>query len=68
VSHDGGESWEWAGSLYAAYNSDRHLPGYFTGCPDLVTTADGNLAAVFHSYQDDDGEMCLHLMRLKDVS
>jgi hypothetical protein len=68
VSHDGGESWEWAGSLYAAYNSDRHLPGYFTGCPDLVETADGNLAAVFHSYQDDDGEMCLHFMRLKDVS
>jgi hypothetical protein len=68
VSHDGGERWEWTGSLYAAYNSTRHTPGYFCGCPDLVETADGNLAAVLHSYEDDDGEMCLHLLRLRDVS
>jgi BNR repeat protein len=68
VSHDEGETWEWTGSLYAAYHSTRHIPGYFCGCPDLVESADGNLAAVLHSYEDDDGEMCLHLLRLRDVS
>jgi hypothetical protein len=68
VSHDGGETWEWTGSLYAAYNSTRHKPGYFGGCPDLVETADGDLAAILHSYEDDDGEMCLHLLRLRDLT
>jgi hypothetical protein len=68
VSKDGGETWEWAGSLYYQPHSNKHIPGYFCGCPDLVEAADGTLVAVQHSYEDDDGEMCLHLLRLWDVS
>ena len=68
VSEDGGETWRWVGSLYYQPNSERHKPGYFCGCPDLTETADGNLAAILHSYEDDDGEMCLHFLRLRDVS
>jgi len=68
VSEDGGETWRWAGSLYAQPHSDRHIPGYFCGCPDLVETADGNLAAILHSYEDADGEMCLHFLRLRDLT
>ena len=68
VSEDGGESWSWVGSLYFQPRSTRHRPGYFAGCPDLVETSDGNLAAILHTYEDDDGEMCLHFLRLRDVS
>jgi hypothetical protein len=68
LSEDGGETWVWTGSLYAQPNSTRHIPGYFCGCPDLVQTPDGNLAAVMHSYEDDDGEMCLHFFRLRDLT
>ena len=68
VSEDGGETRTWARSLYSQPHSKKHIPGYFCGCPDLVETSDGNLAAILHSYEDDDGEMCLHFLRLRDVS
>ena len=56
------------GSLYYQPHSTKHRPGYFCGCPDLVLAADGTLVAVLHSYEDDDGEMCLHLLRLREKS
>lgn len=68
ISKDGGENWHWVGSLYYQPNSNRHRPGYFCGCPDLVEAADGTLVAILHTYEDDDGEMCLHLLRLRDIS
>jgi hypothetical protein len=68
ISQDGGETWEWAGSLYFQPHSDRHRPGYFCGCPDLTVAPDGTLLAVLHTYEDDDGEMGLHLLRLRDIS
>ena len=67
-SDDGGETWEWAGSLYYQPHSIRHIPGYFCGCPDLAVAADGTLVAILHSYEDDDGEMCLQVLRLREVS
>jgi hypothetical protein len=68
VSEDGGTSWSWAGSLYAQPNSTKHRPGYFCGCPDLAELPDGTLAAILHSYEDEDGEMCLHFFRLRDCT
>lgn len=68
VSHDGGATWTWAGSLYAQPHSAKHRPGYFCGCPDLAELPDGTLAAILHSYEDADGEMCLHFFRLRDAS
>ncbi|CAN5781684.1 hypothetical protein BH23CHL5_BH23CHL5_26650 [soil metagenome] len=68
LSSDGGETWTWAGSLYYQPHTDRHRPGYFCGCPDLAVAADGILVTVLHTYDDDDGEMGLHVLRLRDVS
>jgi hypothetical protein len=68
VSENGGETWRWAGSFYYQPHSTKHRPGYFAGCPDLTDAGDGTLLAILHSYEDDDGEMCLHLLRLRDVT
>ena len=67
VTHDGGETWSFAGQLYAARAEARHLPGSVCGYPDLVTLSDGSLGAVLHSYPTDEG-IQLHWLRLRDVS
>jgi len=48
--------------------STKYNPGYFCGCPGLEVAADGTLVAVSLSYEDEDGEMCLHVLRLRDIS
>lgn len=68
ISEDSGESWEWVGQLYDAPDDAKHLPGYFGGGPDMVSLGNGNYAAVVHSYEDDDGEMCIHFMTLRERS
>ncbi len=66
VSADEGESWDWAGRLYAAPSDTPHLPGYFGGCPDMESLGNGEYAVTLHTYADDDGEMCIQFLRLRE--
>jgi hypothetical protein len=67
VTEDGGESWSFAGQLYAAGPDSQHRPGSVCGYPDIVMLSDGTLGAVLHSYPDDHG-IQLHWLRLRDRS
>ena len=66
VSEDGGETWSWFGQLYDAPDDANHAPGYFGGGPDMEPLGNGEYAAVLHSYEDDDGEMCIHFLKLRE--
>jgi hypothetical protein len=66
VTEDGGESWRFVGQLYAAGPDARHVPGSVCGYPDVVALGDGRLAAVLHTYPDDDGRVDLHWLVLRD--
>jgi hypothetical protein len=68
LSEDGGETWCWLGHLYAAPPEAEHVPGHLCGYPDLVATGNREVIAVLHTYADRDGEMTLHVLRLRDVS
>jgi hypothetical protein len=68
VSTDGGVSWRFIGQLYVAPDEAQHVPGHLCGYPDFVEVGDGELLGVLHTYEDADGEICLHLFRLRDVS
>ncbi len=67
VTKDGGESWSFAGQLYAAGPDSQHRPGSVCGYPDMVMLSDGTLGAMLHSYPDDHG-IQLHWLRLRDRS
>jgi hypothetical protein len=68
VTTDGGETWRFAGQLYAAGPDARHVPGSVCGYPDVTRLADDRLAAVLHTYPDDDGRVDLHFLVLRDRS
>jgi hypothetical protein len=67
ISEDGGETWRFAGQLYAASADALHAPGAVCGYPDIVRLSDGTLGAVLHSYPTDEG-IQLHWLRLRDRS
>jgi hypothetical protein len=68
VSEDGGETWRSIGYLYVAPPEAQHVPGHLCGYPDFVTLHDDEILAVCHTYEDADGEICLHIFRLRDLS
>ena len=68
VSKDGGLSWRWIGHLYAAAPEAPRELGHLCGYPDLVSTGDGEIVAMLHTYPDADGEITLHCVRLRDRS
>lgn len=68
ITADGGESWRFAGQLYAAPADASHVPGSVCGYPDVTALPDGRLAAVLHTYPDDDGRVDLHFLVLRDRS
>ena len=68
VTDDGGETWQFAGQLYAGGPNARHVPGSVCGYPDVTALPDGRLAAVLHTYPDDDGRVDLHFLVLRDKS
>jgi hypothetical protein len=68
VTDDGGETWRFAGQLYAAGPNARHVPGSVCGYPDVTALPDGRLAAVLHTYPDDNGRVDLHFLGLRDRS
>ena len=68
VTNDGGETWQFAGQLYAGGPNARHVPGSVCGYPDVTALPDGRLAAVLHTYPDDDGRVDLHFLVLRDKS
>lgn len=68
VTDDGGDTWRFAGQLYAAPADALHVPGSVCGYPDVVALEDGRLAAVLHTYPDDDGRVDLHFLVLRDLT
>jgi len=68
LTEDGGETWRFAGQLYAAPADARHLPGSVCGYPDIVSLGSGEIAAVVHSYPGPDGRMSIQFLRLRDRS
>jgi hypothetical protein len=68
VTDDGGESWRFAGQLYAAAADARHVPGSVCGYPDVVSLGQDRLAAVLHTYPDDSGRVDLHFLVLRDLT
>ena len=68
VTDDGGESWRFAGQLYAAAADARHVPGSVCGYPDMVSLGEDRVAAILHTYPDDDGRVDLHYLVLRDRS
>ena len=48
-STDAGETWRFAGQLYADPTAD-HRPGALCGYPDMVSLGDDRIAAVLHTY------------------
>jgi hypothetical protein len=65
VTTDGGETWAFAGRLYAAGPDALHQPGAVCGYPDAVPLSDGTLGVVLHSYPTSAG-IQLHWLRLRD--
>lgn len=68
VSRDGGETWDWAGQLYAADPSTTHRPGSLCGYPDMLYTSEDEIAAALHTYTDEADGIDLHFLRLRDRS
>ncbi len=71
VSHDGGESWQFAGQLYAADPARDDVEGKAgipCGYPDLVYLNDRDIACVLHPYADQRGVVDLHFLLLRDNS
>jgi hypothetical protein len=68
VTPDGGETWAYAGQLYAAGDDALHEPGSVCGYPDIVRLSDDRLLAVLHSYPTADDGIRLHLIELRDRS
>jgi hypothetical protein len=68
VSDDGGETWRFAGQLYAAGPDTTRVPGCPCGYPDIVPLGDDQLLCVLHTYPDAGGRVDLHLLRLVDRS
>lgn len=68
VTKDGGETWDWAGQLYAAAPSTTHRPGSLCCYPDMLYTSEDEIAAVLHPYTDEAGGIDLHFLRLQDRS
>jgi hypothetical protein len=65
VTADGGDTWQFAGQLYAAPEDAAHVPWSLCGYPDVTSLADGRLAAVLHTYPDAAGRMDLHFLILR---
>ena len=68
VTSDGGETWRFAGQLYAAGPDAQHVPGSVCGYPDAADLGDGRFAAVLHTYPDDEGRQDIQLLILRDRS
>ena len=68
VTHDGGESWQYAGRLYAAdpETDDVHgASGVPCGYPDFIDLGDGRFGCVLHTYRDAAGVVDLHWLTLR---
>lgn len=68
LSDDGGETWRFAGQLYAAGSDTTDVPGCPCGYPDVVSLGGDRLLCVLHSYPDAEGHVDLHLLHLRDRS
>jgi hypothetical protein len=66
-SLDGGQSWQFAGQLYAD-PSARHAPGGLCGYPDMVSLGDDRIAAVLHTYTSPEGSAHLQYFVLRDLT
>ena len=66
VSEDGGETWTFAGQLYAADPDALHEPGSVCGYPDVAVLGSGDLAVVLHAYPTAVDGTQLHWLRLRD--
>jgi hypothetical protein len=66
VSEDGGETWAFAGQLYAADPDALHEPGSVCGYPDVAQLGSGDLAVVLHAYPTVVDGTELHWLRLRD--
>ena len=64
-SRDGGQTWQFAGQLYAD-SLARHAPGGLCGYPDMVSLGDNRIAAVLHTYAESDGRAHLQFFILRD--
>ncbi|HKG24865.1 MAG TPA: sialidase family protein [Thermomicrobiales bacterium] len=68
LSKDNGETWRFAGQLYAAEPGTTYAPGCPCGYPDLVSLEENRLLCVLHTYPDAEGNVDLHLLHLVDRS
>ncbi|MEA2530152.1 MAG: hypothetical protein QOG89_1796 [Thermomicrobiales bacterium] len=66
TSADGGETWQFAGQLYAPDPNTAHRPGNLCGYPDLVALDDNEIACTLHTYPGHRGQIDLHFLRLRD--
>ncbi|MBM4409174.1 MAG: exo-alpha-sialidase [Chloroflexi bacterium] len=67
VTDDGGESWRFAGQLYAAGPEASHVPGSVCGYPTFAPLGDDLIAAALHSYPTPTGSD-LHYLVLRERS
>ena len=71
ISRDGGESWQFAGQLYAADSARDDIQGKAgipCGYPDLIAFGERDIACVLHPYADQQGVVDLHFLHLRDNS
>ncbi len=68
VTADGGETWRYAGRLYAADPATDDVSGSSgvpCGYPDFVDLDDGRLGCILHTYRDAAGNVDLHWLTLR---
>jgi hypothetical protein len=68
VTSDGGETWRYAGQLYAADPAKEDITGSSgvpCGYPDFIDLGDGRLGCVLHTFRDAEGVVDLHWLVLR---